>query len=78
MTNEERQTVIDALEAAAGAKLADGTYLDKDCKITRALAIMLRESGPVTATAPAYVNRVHGCHECGWGKVAGCWRCGSR
>ena len=20
----------------------------------------------------------HGCHECSWGKVAGCWRCGSR
>lgn len=19
-----------------------------------------------------------GCHECAWGKVAGCWRCGSR
>jgi hypothetical protein len=21
---------------------------------------------------------VRGCHECAWGKVAGCWRCGSR
>ena len=21
---------------------------------------------------------VPGCHECAWGKVAGCWRCGSR
>lgn len=22
--------------------------------------------------------RPKGCHECAWGKVAGCWRCGSR
>jgi len=22
--------------------------------------------------------RREGCHECAWGKVAGCWRCGSR
>ena len=24
------------------------------------------------------VKRWTGCHECAWGKVAGCWRCGSR
>ena len=47
MTPEERQQVIQALEGAAVAKLADGTYLDKDCKITTALAIMRRKREPV-------------------------------
>ena len=23
-------------------------------------------------------RKSRGCHECAWGKVAGCWRCGSR
>jgi hypothetical protein len=31
---------IEALEGAQGAKLSDGTYLDKDCKITMALAAL--------------------------------------
>ena len=23
-------------------------------------------------------RKASGCHECAWGKVLGCWRCGSR
>jgi hypothetical protein len=57
MTPEERQQVIQALEGAAVAKLADGTYLDKDCKITTALAIMRRDAEPKEPKQiPAWVN----------------------
>lgn len=42
-------------------------------------------SNPATLETPAAVahsNKLladkRGCHECAWGKVAGCWRCGSR
>lgn len=59
MTPEERNTVIAALELAAISKLSDGTYLDKDCKMTAALAIMRREREPVA------VNYAWECNECG-------------
>ena len=31
-----------------------------------------------TDCLPADPRPMRGCSECGWGKVAGCWRCGSR
>ena len=27
---------------------------------------------------PPTAPPARGCHECAWGKVLGCWRCGSR
>ena len=40
MTRELLQQALDALEPAQVAKLSDGTYLDKDCKITMAIAAL--------------------------------------
>ena len=37
------QQALEALQSAQGAKLSDGTYLDKDCKITMAITA-LREA----------------------------------
>lgn len=45
MTNEDRQTVIDALEL--GAMWADALTADETDKIAAALAIMRREREPV-------------------------------
>lgn len=45
------QQALDALKVAASAKLADGTYLDKDCKITMAItAIQTAIAQPVQPT----------------------------
>lgn len=33
---------------------------------------------PTGATAESRPLRLVGCHECGFGKVLGCWRCGGR
>lgn len=46
MTNEDRQTVIDALEL--GAMWADALTADETDKIAAALAIMRREREPLT------------------------------
>lgn len=37
---ETMKQALDALEAASYAKLTDGTYLDKDCKITFAITAL--------------------------------------
>jgi hypothetical protein len=34
-------------------------------------------NGDPYATTPTRLH-TNGCHECAWGKVLGCWRCGGR
>lgn len=34
------------------------------------------DGDPYTTARAHYTPR--GCHECAWGKVLGCWRCGGR
>jgi hypothetical protein len=36
------------------------------------------DPSPTGATAESLPLRLVGCHECGFGKVLGCWRCGGR
>lgn len=38
----------------------------------------LPQTRPCAAAAPAEPRRLVGCHECGYGKVPACWRCGGR
>lgn len=40
-----------------------------------ALEIAHRQNSEDVATGG---RRLRGCHECAWGKVLGCWRCGGR
>ena len=40
---------------------------------------MLRSDAPAPKKAPPPKQpSPHGCQECAWGKVLGCWRCGGR
>ena len=63
---------------AVGARLEPGVgRLEPErtsaCGLTPEQRARLIASGPNAGRV-----RPAGCYECAWGKVAGCWRCGSR
>ena len=74
-------TATDAPQAApaVGARLEPGVgrlVTERDGlgpRLTPEQRARLISSGPNAGRV-----RPDGCHECAWGKVLGCWRCGGR
>ena len=50
--DEALALALEALEALATAKLADGTYADKDCKITFAITAIKQAQAPYVDSTP--------------------------
>jgi hypothetical protein len=67
-----QQPAVDALLERVVGRLEPGRA-DMAPRLTTDQRARLISSGPNAGRV-----RPPGCYECAWGKVAGCWRCGSR